>query len=68
MYLHFYKEYCRTHLCSLQNGCGVKNIFDVTDVNASAVVGGAHSGSTSGYAVGWGRSFFLKLTYNFIKN
>jgi len=49
-------------------GGGIKNIFDVTDVDASAVVGGAHSGSTSGYSVGWGRTFFLKLSYNFIKN
>jgi len=49
-------------------GGGVKNIFDVQDVEASAVAGGAHSGGGSGYSIGWGRSFFLKLSYNFIKN
>ena len=48
-------------------GGGVKNIFDVTDVDAAAMAGGAHSGGGSGYSVGWGRTFFLKLTYNFMK-
>ncbi|HSG68040.1 MAG TPA: TonB-dependent receptor [Bacteroidales bacterium] len=49
-------------------GGGVKNLFDVKDVAASAVAGGAHSGGSGGYSVGWGRTFFLKLTLNLIKN
>ncbi len=49
-------------------GGGVKNIFDVTDVSATALAGGVHSGGGSGYLVGWGRTFFLKLTVNLMKN
>ena len=49
-------------------GGGIKNIFNVQDVPATAVAGGAHSGGSSGYAVGWGRTFFLKLTVNLMKN
>lgn len=48
-------------------GAGIKNIFDVTDVSASAIAGVAHSGSADGLAVGWGRTFFLKLTLNLMK-
>jgi outer membrane receptor for ferrienterochelin and colicins len=48
-------------------GGGVKNIFDVTDVAASGQTGGAHTGGGSAYSIGWGRSYFLKLSYNFMK-
>ena len=49
-------------------GAGIKNIFDVTDVDATAVTGGVHSGGGSGYGVGWGRTFFIKLTYNILRD
>jgi len=42
---------------------GVRNVFDVTAVDNSAVGGGAHS--TSGpKPVGYGRSYFLGLVFN----
>ena len=44
---------------------GVKNVFDVKRVNSN-VVGGQHSaGGTS--AIGYGRSYFLGLAFNFSK-
>ncbi len=44
---------------------GVKNVFDVKRVNTNAV-GGQHSdGGTS--AIGYGRSYFLGLAFNFSK-
>lgn len=48
-------------------GGGVKNLFDVTNVASSGVTGGAHSGGSGGYSIGWGRSYFLKLSFNFMK-
>ena len=50
-------------------GAGVKNLFNVQDVSASTIGGGAHSGgSASGYSVGWGRTYFVKFTLNLMKN
>ena len=50
-------------------GGGVKNLFDVKDVAASAIGGGAHSGGgAAGYSVGWGRTYFVKLTLNLMRN
>jgi outer membrane receptor for ferrienterochelin and colicins len=43
---------------------GVRNLFDVTDINTNAVSGGAHSGTNSTVTLGYGRSYFLKLAYN----
>lgn len=43
---------------------GVRNLMDVTRVNTSAISGGAHSGPTSNIALGYGRSYFIKLLYN----
>ena len=43
---------------------GVRNLFDVTDINTNAVTGGTHSGTNSRISLGYGRSYFLKLAYN----
>jgi outer membrane receptor for ferrienterochelin and colicins len=43
---------------------GVRNLFDVTDVNTSSITGGSHSGTNSTISLGFGRSYFLKLAYN----
>lgn len=43
---------------------GVRNLMDVTRVNTSAIAGGAHSGPPSSIALGYGRSYFIKLLYN----
>ncbi len=43
---------------------GSRNLFDVTQINTTAVEGGAHSGPPSTILLGYGRSYFLKLVYN----
>lgn len=43
---------------------GVRNLMDVTRVNTSAITGGAHSGPPRNIALGYGRSYFIKLLYN----
>jgi outer membrane receptor for ferrienterochelin and colicins len=45
---------------------GVKNIFDVTTIPAVGNAGGAHGGGGD-LNVGWGRTFFAKLSVNFNK-
>lgn len=46
---------------------GIKNVFDVKSVSASgATTGGAHGGGGSSL-IGYGRTFFLRLTYGFRK-
>jgi outer membrane receptor for ferrienterochelin and colicins len=45
---------------------GVKNLFNNTTI-AGVSTGGAHSGGSS-TDIGWGRSFFLTLKYNFVKH
>ena len=45
---------------------GVKNIFNTTIVPTTGSQGGAHSGG-SGNNIAWGRSVFLKLTFQFNK-
>jgi outer membrane receptor for ferrienterochelin and colicins len=55
----------------LRVSTGVKNIFDVTTVPATGAVGsgGAHgSGGNGSESIGWGRTVFLKLSLNFMKN
>ncbi len=49
-------------------GAGVKNIFDNVQLNSVAGGGSAHGvpGGTSSL-VGWGRTFFVSLKYNFTK-
>lgn len=47
---------------------GVKNLFDNVSVNGVVSGGtGAHSGGSSASLVGWGRTFFVGLKYNFSK-
>jgi outer membrane receptor for ferrienterochelin and colicins len=48
---------------------GAKNIFNNTNVNTSGSgnTGGAHSGGGTSVPVNWGRTFFVKLQYNFSK-
>jgi len=47
---------------------GGKNLLNVRDVTSSIVNSGAHSGGGDGSSrVAWGRTAFVKLTYNFKK-
>ena len=52
---------------TLSLSAGVKNLFDVKTVNATgAATGGVHSGS-SGSLIGYGRSFFVGLSWGLRK-
>ena len=52
---------------TLTLSAGVKNLFDVKTVNATgAATGGVHSGGSSSL-IGYGRSYFLSLSYGFRK-
>lgn len=52
----------------VQLSCGVKNLFDVQDVSVSgAAGGGVHSSASSANPVGWGRSYFARLTFKVYK-
>lgn len=45
---------------------GIKNLFDVTNIQTTGQnVGGVHSGSSSSLPMNWGRTYFLRLTYNY---
>jgi outer membrane receptor for ferrienterochelin and colicins len=44
---------------------GVRNLLNVVDINTNSVSNGAHTGSDDSISLGYGRSFFLKLGYNF---
>lgn len=44
---------------------GVKNLFDVTQVNSSSS-GGAHSSGGGATSIGWGRTVFVSLEFYFI--
>jgi len=47
---------------------GGKNLLDVRDVKAGVANSGAHSGGGDGASrIAWGRTAFVKLTYNFKK-
>lgn len=47
---------------------GVRNLFDVTNITSAISSGGVHSGGGSGNVpVAWGRTYFLKLTFNISK-
>ncbi|MFM7078679.1 MAG: hypothetical protein ACKOYC_02685, partial [Bacteroidota bacterium] len=46
---------------------GIRNLLDVTDVNAS-VTGSAHNDGSGSIAVGTGRTYFLKLSFDWPSN
>ena len=48
----------------LQLTFGARNLFNVTQVNTTAVEGGTHSGPPNNVLLGYGRSYYLKLVYN----
>ncbi len=53
---------------SLDIGLGVKNVFDNVEVNSTGGTGGGH-GTSAGTSplVGWGRTFFISVKYQFTK-
>lgn len=44
---------------------GAKNIFDVTNVTTSAVAASAHSEAPTSTGISYGRSYFVRLVYDF---
>ncbi len=44
---------------------GVRNILDISSVSTTALAGGTHSAGPSQLPVAYGRSYFIKLAYNF---
>lgn len=52
---------------SIEIGIGGKNLFDNKNVLSHGSGGGAHSGAGSDTPVGWGRTFFVRVSYNFLK-
>lgn len=44
---------------------GIRNVLDVDRVNTTAVEGGAHNGPPSSLLLAYGRSYFIKLLYQF---
>ncbi|KAF0200579.1 MAG: iron complex outermembrane recepter [Bacteroidetes bacterium] len=47
---------------------GVRNLFDVTNITSTGGSGGVHSGAGGNVPVAWGRTFFVKLSFNISKN
>ena len=48
---------------------GVKNLFNVTTIpSTSGSTGQPHASSSGSTPVGWGRTFFIRATYNLRKN
>ncbi len=43
---------------------GARNLFDITEVNTTAFQGGAHNAAPTQTPLGYGRSYFIRLTYN----
>jgi outer membrane receptor for ferrienterochelin and colicins len=53
---------------TLQVTAGLKNLFNVITINNTAASNEAHSGNTGfGQLTGWGRTFFVSLSFNFNK-
>lgn len=46
---------------------GVRNLFDVTNISSMGGSGGVHSSGGGSVPVAWGRTYFLKLTFNISK-
>ncbi|MDY0104361.1 MAG: TonB-dependent receptor [Lentimicrobium sp.] len=47
---------------------GVRNLFDVTNITSTGASAGVHSSGGGNAPVAWGRTFFIKLTFNISKN
>ncbi|RAV30789.1 TonB-dependent receptor plug domain-containing protein [Sinomicrobium soli] len=50
---------------TLELTAGARNLLDVVSVNTTAVSGTAHGAPPGNVLLGYGRSFYLKLLYNF---
>ncbi len=48
-------------------GIGARNLLDVTSVNNNISGGGAHSGGGGNTPIAYGRSYFARVTYQFVK-
>jgi outer membrane receptor for ferrienterochelin and colicins len=46
---------------------GVKNLFDTKTIPATGVSAGAHTSASDMAYIGWGRTYFLRLSLNFNK-
>ncbi|MEM6515768.1 MAG: TonB-dependent receptor plug domain-containing protein [Bacteroidota bacterium] len=44
---------------------GARNLLNITTVNTTAIAGGAHSDAPTAQPLAYGRSFLLRLNYNF---
>lgn len=44
---------------------GAKNLLNVTNITSSSNDSGAHSGSSGSSPIAWGRSMYVKLSFNF---
>lgn len=52
---------------SLNVSLGVRNLADITSVNNNIRGGGAHGGGGGATAIAYGRSYFLRINYQFNK-
>lgn len=44
---------------------GAKNLLNVTSINSSTAEAGAHTGSGGSSPIAWGRTMYVKLSFNF---
>ncbi|MCH5715153.1 TonB-dependent receptor plug domain-containing protein [Niabella hibiscisoli] len=58
----------KTLLKNITLQTGIKNIFDIKNVNNTSAGDGVHSGGGGASPIGYGRSYFLGISYQFIKN
>lgn len=59
--ISFSKTFFKKHLTITAGG---KNLFNVTDITTTGVQGGAHTGASSSVPVAWGRTAFVKVSYD----
>lgn len=48
----------------LEATVGARNIFDIVNVQSNVAAAGAHDAGSTNMLMGYGRSYFVKLTYN----
>ncbi len=46
---------------------GIRNLLDVSSVNSSSQAAGAHSPAATNILMGYGRSYFLRISYQLNK-